>query len=89
MPSEVRIALAALAIACVIGGGGVLYLDIGNEPMSYYSATGAFDYQYAVTTALVAGVFLGPWLFPVGLALYAMGYLLLLGLRKLLNGNEN
>ena len=86
MPSEVRIALAALSIACVIGGAGVLYLDIANEPMSYYSVSGAFDYRYAIVTALLAGAYLGPWLFPVGLLLYGIGYLLV---RSIRNRNQN
>jgi hypothetical protein len=88
MPSEVRIALIALAVACVIGGGGVLYLDVSNDPMSYYSVTGAFDYQYAIVTALVAGAFLGLSLFPVGLMLYGIGYLFLRGFRIMVSRNQ-
>lgn len=74
MTKPVKLLLAALLIACLIAGGGVLHLDIGNDPMSYRSVTGGFDYQYAMVTALMAGAFMGPLVFFVGLVLCGIGY---------------
>jgi len=85
MASPVRLLLIAFVIAVVIAGGGVLYLDVGNHPMTYYSVTGAFDYRQAIVFALLGGVWLGPSVFCFGLVLYGIGYAFVFGFRLLLN----
>lgn len=82
--SPARILLTIFAAACLIGGGGVLYLDIGNKPMVYYSIAEGFNYEYAFTFALIGAVYLGPILFFVGLMLYGVGALLVTGIQLLL-----
>jgi len=84
MASPARLFLIGLVTACLIAGGGVLYLDVGHDPMSYYSVTGGFDYQYAIVSALIAGLSLGPFLFLVGLILYGIGCVVVLGFQLLL-----
>jgi hypothetical protein len=58
-----RIVLIAFVAACVIAGGGILHLDVGNHPMSYYSVTGEFDYQQAFVSALIGACTSGPGYF--------------------------
>ena len=85
MLSAGRIVLIAFVAACVIAGGGVLYLDVGNHPMSYYSVTGEFDYQQAFVFALIGALYLGPLLFFSSLMLYGLGYILVFGLQALVS----
>jgi hypothetical protein len=85
MLSAGRIVLIVLVAACMIAGGGVLYLDVGNHPMSYYSVTGEFDYQQAFVFALIGALYLGPWLFFASLMLYGIGYIFVFGFQSLLN----
>jgi hypothetical protein len=82
--SPARILLIIFAAACLIGGGGVLYLDIGNKPMVYYSITDGFNYEYAITFALMGAAYFGPILFFIGLMLYGIGALLVAGIQLLL-----
>ena len=82
--SPARILLIIFAAACLIGGGGVLYVDIGNKPMVYYAGRDGFNYEYAVTFALMGAAYFGPILFFVGLMLYGIGALLVTGLQLLL-----
>ena len=85
MPSPARLFLICFVTACLIAGGGVLYLDVGNHPMTYYSVTGDFDYGQAIVFALLGGAWLGPFLFLIGLNLYGVGCVVMLGFRHLLN----
>jgi hypothetical protein len=85
MTKPVRLLLVALVVTCLLTGGEVLYLDIGNDPMSYRSTTGHFDYQYAMITALMAGASLGPFVFLVGLVLCGIGYVFVVGAQLLLH----
>ena len=80
-----RIVLIAFVTACLIAGLGVLYIDIGNKPSVYYSITEGFNYRYAARFALMCGLYLGPFVFFAGLMFYGLVYLLVLGLRNLLN----
>jgi hypothetical protein len=83
--SPARIVAMIFAAACLIGGGGVLYLDIGNNPMDYYSLSGGFDYEYAITFALIGAAYFGPYLFFVSLMLYGFAYTLFMGVKLLLH----
>jgi hypothetical protein len=85
MLSAGGIVVIAFVAACVIAGGSVLYLDIGNHPMSYYSVEGVFDYRQAIAFALIGALYLGPWLFFVSLMAYGVGYVLVFGFQTLLN----
>src|SRR5687768_6254272 len=84
MTSPVRLILLALIAACIAAGGGVLYIDVGNKPMVYYSVTQGFNYRYALEFALGGGLYLGPFLFFIGVWLYGVGYALVFGFRLLL-----
>jgi hypothetical protein len=80
-----RIVLIAFVTAFLIAGMGLLYIDVRNEPTDYYSITEDFNYGYAVVFALMGGLYLGPFVFFAGLMLYGLGYLVVFGLRDLLN----
>jgi hypothetical protein len=84
MASPVKLFLIAFVAACAVAGGGVLYLDVGNKPMVYYSVTGAFDYEYAAVFALMGALFLGPFLFALGYVLFSIGWVFVLGFQLLL-----
>jgi hypothetical protein len=84
MAMTVKLLLAGFLAAFLVTGVGVLYLDTGNDPMSYRAAAGGFDYQYAVVTALMAGASMGPFVFLIGLVLGGIGYALVLGAQLLL-----
>ena len=83
--SPARILLIIFAAACLTGGGGVLYLDVGNKPMVYYSVSEGFNYEYAITFALMGAVYFGPFLFFISLMLYGIGALLVAGIQMLLH----
>ena len=83
--SPARVLLIIFAVACLIGGGGVLYLDIGNKPMVYYSISDGFNYKYAITFALMGAAYFGPFLFFIGLMLYGVGSVVVTGVRLMLH----
>ena len=85
MLSAGRTVLIAFVAACLIAGGGVLYLDVGNHPMSYYSVDGTFDYRQAAIFGLLGAMYLGPWLFFASLMLYGLGYILVFGFQSLVS----
>jgi hypothetical protein len=62
----------------------VLYLDVGNKPMVSYSLTEGFNYGHAIIFGAMGGLYLGPFLFLIGLMLYGIGYVVVFGLRLLL-----
>jgi hypothetical protein len=84
MVMPVRLLLVGFVAACLMSGGGVLYLDTSNDPMSYRDGTGGFDYEYALVTALIAGASLGPFVFSIGLLVFGIGYVLVLGAQLVL-----
>jgi hypothetical protein len=83
MSQPAPILLIIFATACVIAGGGVLYLDVGNKPMVYYAGREGFNYEYAITFALMGAAYLGPIFFFVGLVLYGFGCAAVDGIRLL------
>jgi len=83
--SPPRVLLIIFATACLIGGGGVLYLNVENEPTDYYSVNGGFDYGYAIMFASMGAVYFGPILFFLALLLYGFGYVFVVAVQLLLH----
>jgi hypothetical protein len=84
MSSPARTLLIIFAAACLIAGGGVLYIDIGNKPMVYYVGREGFNDEYAITVALIGAAYLGPIFFFVGLVLHGLGGMIVQGVPLLL-----